>query len=159
MNKITAIIPVRAGSRRLKNKNTLPFGDSNLLVRKIRQLKNVKNIDDIVVSSDSDEMLKMAQDEGVSIHKRELKFADDISVPFGEVVYNICNFIKTPNIIWSPCTCPLTDTIHYETAIKLYNENIPLRYDSLVAFEKIKLFLWNDTGPINYELGLKHVTS
>jgi N-acylneuraminate cytidylyltransferase len=36
MNKITAIIPVRAGSRRLKNKNILQFGDTNLLIRKIR---------------------------------------------------------------------------------------------------------------------------
>ena len=57
---LTAIIPVRAGSRRLHNKNILPFGDSNLLVHKIRQLKAVKSIDEIVVSSDSDVMLEMA---------------------------------------------------------------------------------------------------
>lgn len=57
MTKMTAIIPVRAGSRRLKNKNILPFGDSNLLVWKIRQLKTVESIDNIIVSSDSDIML------------------------------------------------------------------------------------------------------
>lgn len=34
--KYTAIIPVRAGLRRLPNKNILPFGDSNLLINKIR---------------------------------------------------------------------------------------------------------------------------
>lgn len=62
---ITAVIPVRAGSRRLPNKNILPFGNSNLLVHKIRQLNQVKSIDTIVVSSDSDEMLNMALSESI----------------------------------------------------------------------------------------------
>ena len=147
------------GSRRLKNKNILQFGDTNLLIRKIRQLKSVKNLNQIVVSSDSDEMLKMANDEGVKTHKRDAIFADDISVPFGEVVYNICEHIDSDDILWSPCTCPLTDSNHYENAIKIYNDYVPTKNDSLVAFEKLKLFLWDNNGPINYEFGLKHVTS
>ena len=80
--KITAIIPVRAGSRRLPNKNILPFGDSNLLVHKIRQLQQVKNIDNIVVSSDSDKMLEIAKAEGVLIHKRAIEYADDKTKTF-----------------------------------------------------------------------------
>ena len=34
---ITAIIPVREGSRRLKNKNIAPFAGTNLLINKINQ--------------------------------------------------------------------------------------------------------------------------
>ena len=30
---VTAVIPVRAGSKRLPNKNILPFGDSNLCTK------------------------------------------------------------------------------------------------------------------------------
>lgn len=74
---ITAVIPVIAGSRRLPNKNILPFGDSNLLIHKIRQLKQVNEIDNIVVSSDSDKMLKMAETEGVLTHKREIEYCDE----------------------------------------------------------------------------------
>ncbi len=48
MNKITAIIPVRAGSTRLKNKNVAPFAGTNLLVNKINQQKQVKEINRIV---------------------------------------------------------------------------------------------------------------
>ena len=156
---ITAVIPVRAGSRRLKNKNILMFGNECLLVRKIRQLKSAKNIDNIVVSSDSDMMLKMAMDEGVLVHKRDAIFADDVSVPFGEVVANVCSAIDADDVLWAPCTCPLTEAQHYDEAIKLYYENVPLNNDSLVAFEVLKLFLWNDAGPINYKLGLSHVLS
>jgi len=64
-HSITGVIPVRAGSRRLPNKNILPFGDSNLLVHKIRQLRHVKGLDRIVVSSDSDMMLEMAEKEAL----------------------------------------------------------------------------------------------
>ena len=39
---ITAIIPVREGSRRLKNKNVAPFAGTTLLINKINQLKQVK---------------------------------------------------------------------------------------------------------------------
>ena len=42
--RITAIIPAKALSNRLPNKNTLPFGESNLLIHKIRQLKQVDAI-------------------------------------------------------------------------------------------------------------------
>ena len=73
----TAVIPVRAGSRRLQNKNIAKFAGTNLLVNKIRQLRRVKNITNIVVSSDSIDMLKMAADEGVSTHQRELKYCDE----------------------------------------------------------------------------------
>ena len=41
MYKYTAIIPVRAGSRRLKDKNIAKFGKSNLLENKIDILKKV----------------------------------------------------------------------------------------------------------------------
>ena len=160
--KIVAVIPARAGSRRLKNKNILPFGDYNLLVHKIRQLKKVKDhgwIYGILVSSDSDEMLRMASDEGVDIHRREEKYADDVSVPFGEVVKNVCESIDATDILWAPCTCPLTLTVNYEDAIRIYKNFVPDKNDSLVAFEIIKMFLWDDKGPINYGIGERHVIS
>lgn len=66
--EITAIIPVREGSRRLKNKNIAPFAGTNLLINKINQLKQVEEISNIVVSSDSDLMLTMAESQGVIIY-------------------------------------------------------------------------------------------
>ena len=57
---MAAVIPVRAGSRRLKNKNIAPFAGTTLLQYKIRQLQRVNEIDKIVVTSDSDLMLELA---------------------------------------------------------------------------------------------------
>ena len=52
---ITAIIPVRKGSQRVKNKNIKPFGDSSLLEIKIKNLLKLQKwnkIEEIIVTSD-----------------------------------------------------------------------------------------------------------
>ena len=65
--KITAIIPVRKNSKRLKNKNFLPFfKNKSLLELKIEQLKRIKFIHKIVVSSDSLKSQKIAKKYNVA---------------------------------------------------------------------------------------------
>ena len=60
--KIVAIIPVRKNSQRIKNKNFLSFyKGKSLLELKIEQLKKVKNIDEIVVSSDAELAKKISK--------------------------------------------------------------------------------------------------
>ena len=156
---ITAIIPVREGSRRLKNKNVAPFAGTNLLINKINQLKQVKEITNIVVSSDSDNMLEMARLQGVSTHKRAVEFCDEKSKTFGEVVAHICENVYGHDILWATCTAPLVFPKQYKEAISLYYKALEDGYDSLVSMEKFKRYLWDDNGPINYELGIKHVPS
>lgn len=158
-NDVTAVIPVRAGSRRLKNKNVAPFAGTNLLLNKIEQLKKVPEINQIVVSSDSDLMLEMAEKAGVLIHKRAPEYCDEKTKSFGEVVRHVAESVKGTNILWATCTSPLVFPHLYTQAINEYFEALNNGYDSLVAFEKIKRYLWNDDGPINYKLGLGHVPS
>lgn len=156
---ITAVIPVRAGSTRLKNKNIAPFAGTNLLINKIDQLKKVPEISRIVVSSDSDIMLEMAKEEGVITHKRAPEYCDERTKTFGEVVKHIAESVEGEHILWATCTSPLVFPKLYSEAIKQYFFAIENGFDSLVSFEVIKRFLWDDNGPVNYELGLKHVPS
>ena len=156
---LTAIIPVRAGSRRLKNKNIQPFGNSNLLCHKIEQLKKCKHIDNIVVSSDSDEYLNIAKKEGVLVHKRAIEYCDEKTKTFGEVVEHICSSVNGDHILWATCTSPLVTPELYDKAILQYLNEVPKYGDSLVAFEPFKRYIWNENGPLNYQLGLKHVPS
>lgn len=156
---ITAVIPVREGSRRLKNKNIAPFAGTNLLVNKIEQLKKVPEIDHILVSSDSDLMLQMGAAVGAMTHKRAPEFCDEMTKTFGEVVAHVCENAPGDHIIWATCTAPLVFPKHYSEAIKLYYKALEEGYDSLVSMEQFKRYLWDDNGPVNYELGLKHVPS
>lgn len=155
---ITAIIPVREGSRRLKNKNIAPFAGTNLLINKINQLKQVPEITNIVVSSDSDLMLQMAKSQGVMTHKRAPEYCDEKTKTFGEVVAHVCENVPGDHILWATCTAPLVFPKHYKEAIGLYL-NMPEEFDSLVSMEVFRRYLWDDNGPVNYELGVKHVPS
>ena len=156
---ITAIIPVREGSRRLRNKNIAPFAGTNLLLNKIEQLKKVPEVTKIVVSSDSDLMLEMAKRAGVETHKRAIEYCDEKTKTFGEVVRHIAESVDGEHILWATCTSPLVFPKTYKKAISEYFPALENGFDSLVSFEVIKRYLWNENGPLNYELGLKHVPS
>jgi len=161
MNNITAVIPVRGGSQRLKNKNILPFGNEgeNLLTHKIEQLKQVKEVSRIVVSSDSDIMLEMAIESGVEVHKRSWEYCDEKTKSFGEVVAHVAESVEGDHILWATCTSPLVKPETYSDAIKIYFEELENGADSLVSFEMIKRYMWDENGPINYQLGTAHIPS
>lgn len=155
---ITAIIPVKGNSMRLPNKNILPFGESNLLIHKIEQLKKVKGITDIIVSSDSDEMLKMAEDTGVKALKRPRQYADE-SVPFGMFLEYICKEVPNNHIMWACCTSPLVEPYLYNKAIRLYFEKLQEGFDSLITVLPYQHYLMDEKGPINFKQGLEHKNS
>tara|TARA_Y100000590_G_C15389396_1_gene889473 strand:+ start:79 stop:756 length:678 start_codon:yes stop_codon:yes gene_type:complete len=161
MFKYTAVIPVRAGSRRLKDKNISKFANSNLLENKIDILKKVNLIDNIVVSSDSDLMLDMALKKNVKTHKRAVEFCDEKTQPFGAVVKHICEAVDGENIIWSTVTSPLISNETYLKSLDNYEKNVIKSndFDSLISVEPFKRYIWNKKKPINYELGLKHLPS
>lgn len=159
MNTITAIIPVRAGSTRLKNKNIAPFAGTNLLVNKINQLKQVPEVTRIIVSSDSDLMLEMAKAAGADTHKRAPEYCDEKTKTFGEVVRHIAESVDGDDILWATCTSPLVFPKDYRAAINAYYPALEQGYDSLMSVESFKRYIWTEEGPLNYELGLKHVPS
>jgi CMP-N,N'-diacetyllegionaminic acid synthase len=58
---ILGIIPARAGSKRVKNKNFRPFAESTLTDLAIQQALSSELLDAILVTSDSAEVLKIAE--------------------------------------------------------------------------------------------------
>ena len=155
---ITAIVPVKGNSSRLPNKNILPFGDSNLLLHKIEQLKKVKGITNIIVSSDSDRLLQMAEDAGVQAWKRPQKYADE-SVPFGRFLDYLCEVLPNEHILWACVTSPLVEPELYEKAIQLYFEKLEEGFDSLITCLPCQSYYMDEKGPINFKMGLEHVNS
>ena len=156
---ITAVIPVRQGSRRLKNKNVAPFAGTNLLAHKIRQLHRVETISRIVVSSDSPEMLAIATDEGALVHHRPVEYADEFSKTFGEAVEFICRAVEGEHVLWATATSPLVESATYASAIDTYRQALDDGFDSLMTVEVFKRYLWDAEGPVNYGLGTNHVPS
>lgn len=158
MSNLIAIVPARKESRRIQDKNTLPFADSNLLIHKLRQLKRVKEISEIYVSSEDDTILRMAKNEGAIVLKRPEKYAEK-SCLFAEFVEYICREVKGEHILWACVTSPFITPEIYDDAIKIYQEKIEERYDSLITVQSHKRYILDKNGSINYRKGMRHVDS
>jgi CMP-N-acetylneuraminic acid synthetase len=145
---ITAVIPVRKGSVRVKNKNLKLFANSSLLEIKIDQLKKVDGIDKIIVSSDCEEMLSIAKDKGVSTHKREDFYASSEATN-SEFFKNLAESIEGDTLMYSPVTCPLISLDTYRECIDKYNNE---KLSNLVTVAPVKHHMWLDGEPLNYEV-------
>lgn len=156
---ITAVVPVRAGSRRLRNKNLLPFAGTTLLEHKLRILREVDGVDRILVSSDSPEMLAIGARLGALTHEREPEYADDVSRTFPEVVRHVVESVEGDHILWAFATAPLVTADTFQDAIDTYHRVLAEGYDSLVSVKRFQEHLWDDEGPVNYEWGAGHVLS
>ena len=147
---IKALVPVRSGSMRVKNKNIRPFAGSTLLELKIRQLLNIKILDGIIVNSNDDTMLKIAADLGCETVKRDEYYASNY-ISMNEVYKNMAENFDADTVLHVAVTNPLLKTETLENAIKFYFENRD-KYDSVNAAHLIKEFLFRDNKPINYDL-------
>ena len=152
MNKngyLVAIIPAKHQSVRVKNKNFKKFyKKKNLLEIKIIQLKKVKLIDKIIVSSDSIEAEKIAKKFGVHFHKRENYFASS-NCSGSEFYENLAKSVDCKYLMYTPCTSPMIKPSTYEKFIKFFFKNSK-KIESLNTVQIIKSHLWKGSKPLNY---------
>ena len=107
--RVIAVIPTRKGSFRIKNKNTRPFSNSNLLKITIQKLLKVKGLYKIIVSS-NDEYAKEICDEfkTVLFCQRDEKYCTNKS---SATEWN-CELAKTvlqnggTHMLFTHCICP-----------------------------------------------------
>ena len=76
-NKVIAIILARGGSKGIPRKNVLEFSGHPLIAWSVMQAKKTKEIDEVYISSDSDEILEIGQNYGAIAIKRPDKYAGD----------------------------------------------------------------------------------
>lgn len=76
-NKVIAVIPARGGSKRLPGKNILPLNGIPLIVYSIEAALKCSLVDRVVVSTDSDEIAKVAADAGAEVDVRNEKLSTD----------------------------------------------------------------------------------
>lgn len=148
MKNLIAVIAARGGSRRVKNKNIRKFGKNSLLERKIIQLKKIREIDEIVVNSDSDKILKIAEKYKVTTVKRRKKYASN-TISINKVYVNVVEDLDTKNILFIHITSPFVKTDTIKKSIRIYNK-LNYKYDSLASVTQFKKFLWHKNKPINY---------
>ncbi len=153
--KITAVIPVRKGSQRVKDKNLRPFAGTSLLEIKIKMLLQVPEIDSIVVNTNSEAAIEFVEKEyagtKVSYHRREEYYASsqcsgsDFFKHLGEVT-------DTDIFIYTPCTSPFIKPETISSCINKFLSNLSQNdFDCVSTVSLVKEFMWLNGKAINYD--------
>lgn len=87
-SRVLAIIPARAGSKRIPNKNMRVVGSRPLVSYVIERALKSSRITDIVVTTDSSEVAIVAKQMGVQVHDRPAQLCGD-DVPLDSVVWDV----------------------------------------------------------------------
>lgn len=123
--KILGIIPARSGSKRLPNKNILPIAGKPLVQHTMEMAVKSTLLDFLVVNSDSDLVLKVANlIEGIIPIRRPAELAKDTS-PAIEYVEHSLNYMRQNYrlqfdvVVIIQATSPFTLTTDLDQTIQL----------------------------------------
>jgi CMP-N-acetylneuraminic acid synthetase len=90
--KVIGIIPARAGSKRLKNKNILPLLGKPLIAYTIEAALRARKLDRVFVSTEGEEIARVAQKWGAEVIKRPAELATDTS-PIDESLRHVVDHL------------------------------------------------------------------
>jgi CMP-N,N'-diacetyllegionaminic acid synthase len=122
-DSVLAIIPARKGSKRLKNKNIRHFCGKPLISWTIEAALDSQLIDDIVVTSDHQDVLGIANDYGVACRNRPKEFSSDEASSFSvaEDVLKSQSRHYGITVLLQP-TSPLRTVVHIDQSLKLMSK-------------------------------------
>lgn len=120
---ILAVIPARAGSRGIPNKNIRIIGEHPLIYYSIKNAIDSNLITDIIVSTDSPEVRIIAQQMGVSVHWRDASLCGDAVTLDAVIADAIPKHKEWDYIITMQPTSPTLRVQTLDTAIMYAIEN------------------------------------
>lgn len=145
---VKAVVPIRKGSQRVKDKNLRPFGDTTLLELKIGKLKEAGIFDEIIVNTDSDRAIEVAKANGVSWHRRKDYYASS-QCSGSEYFQHLGNVTDADVIAYCPVTSPFVTAETISRCLGLYIASEEC--DCVSTVSDVKEFLWRDGAPLNYD--------
>ncbi|WP_412551288.1 cytidylyltransferase domain-containing protein [Shimia sp. MIT910701] len=158
MDPIIAVIPARAGSERVKHKNTRPFADipGGLLELKLNQLKGVKEVEKVIVSSNDPAILDYTAAFGRDVDSRfvALERPDELgrsSTPMSEYIKYSATLSEEGVQLMTHVTHPFVTATVFSDLIEAWRRAEAEGHDSLVTVTKLHKFIWDENGPYNYD--------
>lgn len=154
--RVTAVIVARGGSKRLPNKALLPFGASSLVAHKVGQLRLCRFIDEVIVGSDSVEILDAAQRAGATVVSRDAFHCDEdycsANQMIGDMVRKVSAVASDDLIVWAHPTNPLVQPDTYDRAVLTFKAVAAAgSHDSLCSVTRVQRHAWHDNKPFNFD--------
>ena len=139
--KILAVIPARAGSKGIPNKNIRIIGNHPLIFYSMSNALNSKYITDIIVTTDSEEVKLIAKQMEIKVKERDKKLCGD-DITLDSVIYDaIPKKEKWDYIITMQPTSP---TLKVETLDKAIEYCIDKDLDTLISVVNQPHLSWKE---------------
>tara|TARA_X000000950_G_scaffold287407_1_gene399551 strand:+ start:433 stop:1779 length:1347 start_codon:yes stop_codon:yes gene_type:complete len=145
MKKVVAIVPLKANSRRLPNKNFLSFGGRPLAWHIISSLVEADGIDDVYVFASNPKLMDLLP-SGAKYLKRE-SMLDADTVTGTELFHSAFAKVEYDVGVISHATNPFIKPSTLARAVAGVTGDI---YDSAFACQKHKTYAWFEGKPLNY---------
>ena len=117
-----AVILARGKSKRLPRKNVLDLSGKPLIAWSIEAGLKSKYIDKLLVSSDDEEVLEIANKFGSDTLKRPDELAGDTSTSLDAIKHSITIFERYDYVMLLQPTSPLRNDKHIDEAIELLEQ-------------------------------------
>lgn len=120
--KILAVIPARAGSKGIPNKNIRILNDKPLIYYSIKNALESNFINEVIVSTDSKEVAIIAKQMGVKVKWREANLSSD-EVTLDSVIYDVVKDNPSDYVVTMQPTSPTLRSLTLDNAINYAIEN------------------------------------
>jgi CMP-N-acetylneuraminic acid synthetase len=149
MEKFSALVPLRIGSKGIEKKNIKNLAGKPLCEWVIKAAFDANNIGSIYVSTESDEIKQVIDSLGMGIkiiHRPDKLASDTASTE--SVMLHALNYIDSDYLVTIQATSPLLTSEDLDMACLKFEKN---GYDSLLSATRTKHFIWTeDARPLNY---------
>ena len=138
--KILAVIPARAGSKGIPNKNIRLIHNKPLIYYAIQNALNSRYITDVVVSTDSPEVEIIASRMNVNVKKRNIALCGD-SITLDSVVNDVASGYDCDYVVTMQPTSPTLTATTLDNAIEYTIKN---ELDTLISVVNHPHLSWGD---------------
>ena len=149
--KVTAMIPARIGSERLKYKNLRLLDGKPVINYVIEAAKKAQIFDSIIINSDEAIFSEIAKKNNVEFYLRPKNLGSS-STQSDEVVFDFLTKNKTDLLVWVNPIAPLQTGVEIKNAINFMINN---KFDTVITSKKEYFHSLYENNPINFKINEK----
>ncbi len=139
--RILAVIPARAGSKGIPNKNIRIIGGKPLVYYSINNALTSKNITDVIVTTDSEAVRIIAGEMGAGVHWRDERLCRD-DVTLDSVIYDAASPVEGWDYIVT--MQPTSPTLTVDTLDKAIEYAIENELDTVISAINAPHLSWGE---------------
>lgn len=140
--RVVAVIPARANSKRIPNKNLRLLNNHPMVYYAIKNALDSKYIDDVILTTDSEEIALVGNQMNIEVHMRDERLCGD-DITLDPVIYDVVKRKECDYVISMQPTSP---TLLVDTLDKAIKHCIEGGYDSVISAYNQPSLSWKHDG-------------